>query len=63
MPETVEHGDIPGNGFSEISVYRGLSDLQDRVEDEPVKALRGSIKVSRPEWIDEVVEQENWLGR
>lgn len=40
-----------------LSFYEGSESIK-----EPVKELRGSIKVSKKEWVEEVIEGEDWLG-
>lgn len=65
MPETVKKGVKPMvRAFPESGMYGQLLSLGQsigQVYRDPVENLQGSIRISKREWIEEVVSMENWL--
>lgn len=64
MPELTKRKELLPELFSKSKIYEQLLDLNrkvGRISKTPIKGLRGSIKISKEEWIDQVVEMESWL--
>lgn len=60
MSKTVDSG---GKKHHSSNMYERILNFYEDAESikEPLKELKGSIKVSNSDWIDEVIEMESWL--